>query len=155
MGRTSAVVVARCGFPGEECQVREARTFVQATLGLCVTPSTDLLDRALIVVSELASNAIQHTASGEDGGRFGVEVYRRPGAITIEVRDEGPRRGGPESEPHVRRGPIDAVHGRGLAMVEALAEEWSTRRRADGRVVGCTLRDERDGSESERQGWSV
>ncbi|ASU82768.1 ATP-binding protein [Nocardiopsis gilva YIM 90087] len=155
MGRPSAVVVARCGFSGEQGQVREARAFVQATLGLCATPCTDLRDSALAVVSELASNAIRHTASGEHGGRFGVEVYRRPGAITIEVRDEGLRRGGPEPEPHVRRGPIDVVHGRGLAMVEALVDKWSMRRLAEGRVVSCTLRDERGGRDATRPGWSV
>ncbi|MBB6173183.1 anti-sigma regulatory factor (Ser/Thr protein kinase) [Nocardiopsis mwathae] len=154
-GRPGAVVVARCGFPGEEGQVREARAFVEAALGLCFPAGTELLDSALIAAGELAANAVRHTRSGEPGGRFGIEIYRRPGAVTIEVRDQGPRRNGPESEPHVRRQPLDVEHGRGLALVEALTDEWSTRRLTDGRVVSCTLRDERPGHELVRSGRPV
>ena len=57
-------------FPGHPDQVRQARRFVARALDGC--PAAD---DAVLGVSELASNAIQHTRSGK-GGRFQVLVWR-------------------------------------------------------------------------------
>ncbi|GAB3493887.1 ATP-binding protein [Nocardiopsis coralliicola] len=132
-----AVVMARCGYPGEPGSVAEARIFVRSTLGLCPALGADLLDAAELLVSEIASNAVRHTRSGEDGGRFGVEVWLRDGRATVAVHDEGPRETGARTRPRVHPLSADAAAegGRGLALVEAIAQEWSTYSAAGGRAV--------------------
>ncbi|MDA2812044.1 ATP-binding protein [Nocardiopsis sp. RSe5-2] len=134
-----AVVMARCGFPGEEPYVREARAFVRSTLALCPALKDDLVDAAMLLVSEVAANAVRHTRSGEPGGRFGVEVVHRPGAVTVSVHDEGPRPDTPGDRPAVRGFSPDSESGRGLAMVEAISSEWHTSPMPGGRVVAFSL----------------
>lgn len=74
-------------FPGQPDQVREARAFLRGVLGGC-----PVADTALLVCSELASNAVQHSRSARPGGAFTVRARLRPGAWAwIEVQDEGGR----------------------------------------------------------------
>ena len=71
-------------FPGEPRQVARARAFVAAALAGC--PAREAL---LTCVSELAANAVVHTASGA-GGAFTVEVIRpADGVALVAVTDEG------------------------------------------------------------------
>ena len=71
-------------FPGVSVQVAEARQFVAFLLDGC--PARDAL---VSCVSELAANAVIHTASG-NGGFFTVEVsYPRTGLARVSVTDEG------------------------------------------------------------------
>ncbi|WP_017592696.1 ATP-binding protein [Nocardiopsis potens] len=134
-----AVVMARCGFPGEKSHVAQARRFVRSTLGLCPAIPPEMLDTALLLVSEVASNAIRHTRSGEAGGRFGVEVHHSPGHLTVAVHDEGPRGEDPGAHPTVKRFSPDSEGGRGLAIIDAVASEWDTEAVPGGRVVAFTL----------------
>lgn len=104
-------------FQGHPRQVPLVRAFVAAALAGC--PARDTL---VTCASELAANAIRHTASGA-GGLFAVEVRRpAPGVARVAVTDAG----GP-CEPSV---PADgdpnelAEGGRGLALVAALASDW-------------------------------
>jgi anti-sigma regulatory factor (Ser/Thr protein kinase) len=101
-------------FPGDPARVAEARAFVAAAVAGC--PARETL---LTCVSELAANAIAHTASGA-GGVFAVEV-RRPadGRAVVAVTDAG----GP-GEPSVRETDELAEGGRGLALVAALSSRW-------------------------------
>jgi anti-sigma regulatory factor (Ser/Thr protein kinase) len=110
-------------FPGEPRQVRRVRAFAADALAGC--PARESL---LACVSELAANAIAHTASGA-GGVFTVEVTRlTPGMALVAVTDAG----GPR-EPAIRRAAEsgDQCHlaecGRGLALVDALASRWGYR----------------------------
>ena len=101
-------------FPGQPARLAEARVFVAAALAGC--PARETL---LTCVSELAANAIAHTASGA-GGVFAVEVSRpADGRALIAVTDAG----GP-AEPLVRAADELAEGGRGLALVAALASRW-------------------------------
>jgi anti-sigma regulatory factor (Ser/Thr protein kinase) len=120
-------------FPGEPGQVRKVRAFVARALAGC--PAREAL---LTCVSELAANAIAHTASGA-GGVFTVEVVRpAPGVARVAVTDAG----GPH-EPAVcyPREPDDldglAESGRGLALVAACSSTWGYRDReeGEGRIV--------------------
>jgi serine/threonine-protein kinase RsbW len=96
-------------FPGHPAQVAEARAFVAAALAGC--PARETL---LTCASELAANAIAHTASGA-GGVFAVEVTRPvEGRAVVAVSDAG----GP-GEPVVRDADELAEAGRGLALVAA------------------------------------
>jgi len=101
-------------FPGQPAQIAEARAFVAAALAGC--PARETL---LTCVSELAANAIAHTASGA-GGVFAVEVSRpADGRALVAVTDAG----GLE-EPLVRDPDELAEGGRGLTLVAALASRW-------------------------------
>jgi len=110
-------------FPGEPCQVPLARAFVARALAGC--PARETL---LSCVSELAANAVAHTASGV-GGDFTVEVIRSAdGVALVAVTDAG----GP-GEPSVRDADALAEGGRGLALVAALASRWGHHEEAGGR----------------------
>jgi hypothetical protein len=75
---------------------------------------------AVLGVSELASNAIQHTRSGQ-GGRFQVLVWRGHASACVAVIDDGARHGPAPRPP----GPGDlAESGHGLHVVAELAASW-------------------------------
>ena len=50
-------------FPGTASAVGQARRFVAGVIG----DGFPALDDVLVLVSEVASNAVKHTASGDDG----------------------------------------------------------------------------------------
>lgn len=71
-----------------------------------------------LIVSELVTNALVHSVSGEDaGGRVLVRLEVGPDGLRISVLDQGPR-----TTP-CRRVEQVADHGRGLEIVEALAAD--------------------------------
>ena len=82
---TAATIIRprRRVFPGSGDQVARARLFVGQVLGGC--PAAD---DAVLLTSELVTNAITHTASGT-GGKVVVTVYRADTRVRVEVRDGG------------------------------------------------------------------
>ncbi|MBB6120663.1 ATP-binding protein [Nocardiopsis algeriensis] len=118
-------VSARRRFPGLPSQIAYARRFVARHLA-----GSPELTTATLLTSELATNAITHSASGRDTGKFEVCVHLAPGWARVEVRDLGNRHETPEPQ---RRDPYDtSEHGRGLDLVEALAGKWGSEPRGDG-----------------------
>jgi anti-sigma regulatory factor (Ser/Thr protein kinase) len=71
-------------FPGVPRQVKAARQFVAALLD-----GSPLRDDAVIVISELFTNALQHTRSGQPGGLVVVQVSRWRQGVRIAVTDQG------------------------------------------------------------------
>lgn len=84
-GRRGARSV-RQTFPGRRDQVSQARQFVADVLG-----PVSVLDEVVLLVSELCTNALLHTASG-DSGTFEVRVLPGRSSVRVEVRDEAPIR---------------------------------------------------------------
>lgn len=77
------------------------------------------IESAVQVVSEIATNAVEHTNSV----RIRLEVERRPEEIRIAVRDSGPRPKVPLLA--YLTTPADlAEGGRGLLLVQLLAARW-------------------------------
>jgi serine/threonine-protein kinase RsbW len=112
-------------FPGNLGQVKEARAFVGSVLEAC--PARETL---LTCVSELAANAIEHTASGR-GGMFTVEVGRlRHGVAFVAVVDDGA-----PTAPAVSDVDDFAEGGRGLALVAACSSRWGFHDDPRGRTV--------------------
>jgi anti-sigma regulatory factor (Ser/Thr protein kinase) len=108
----------------------EARRWLEACLRaeLRQQPTIDVLDDALIIASELVTNAINAPCST---GRLGWRTDRR--LLWLWVFDDGP------GWPQLRQpGPLD-VHGRGLRIVRALATQFGTRRVAGGKESWATL----------------
>jgi anti-sigma regulatory factor (Ser/Thr protein kinase) len=116
-------------FPGEQGQLGAVRRWVASLL-----PDCPARDDVVSVATELASNAIKHTASGR-GGRFAVEVARDagPGVVRLAVADggapDGPRRiDDPSGE-----------HGRGLLLVSRLSVRRGVAGDHRGRVVWADI----------------
>jgi anti-sigma regulatory factor (Ser/Thr protein kinase)/DNA-binding XRE family transcriptional regulator len=107
------IAAARRRFPGQPDQVAKARRFVRTHSGLC-----PMLDEAVLLTSELCTNAVRHSMSGE-GGFFEVAVHRGPDSLRIEVRDDGS-----ETGPVVRDFDELAESGRGLEIVGLVAARW-------------------------------
>src|SRR5262245_14779472 len=80
------VEIARTTLPGRAANVRRARHFIANALG----QAWPRLDDVLTLTSELASNAIRHTASG-DGGYFDVAVAACAARnhVRVQVADQG------------------------------------------------------------------
>ncbi|XRQ03966.1 ATP-binding protein, partial [Actinomadura welshii] len=77
-------------FHGKADQIRLVRAFAAHLL-----PDFPSLDELLLVLDELAVNAVRHTHSGHDGGRFTVEISMDVAGVIVYVTDQG----GPD-EPH-------------------------------------------------------
>jgi Histidine kinase-like ATPase domain len=98
-------------FPGRDDQVREARRWLAGLL-----PGTPERDDVIVVAVELVTNAIRHTASGQDGLVM-VEVTWCGPVLRVAVADDGAPDG-----PRLAAGPAWlAESGRGLHLVRALA----------------------------------
>jgi serine/threonine-protein kinase RsbW len=123
-----AAVLAADWFPGLAASVRQSREFVRGVLGEC-WPG---LDDVLVMVSEIASNAVRHTASGDDGW-FDVTVSVTGCTARVAIADRGS-----SSEPRMPDGggALDALTGgRGLRIVDTLADRWGHGGDELGRVV--------------------
>jgi hypothetical protein len=107
-------------FPGLPEHLGEVRRFTQMVLG--DAPGTELV---VMAVSELAGNAIVHTASGAPDGQFVVHLAAFADRWKVRVDDEGS-----PSEPRVVVDAIeedpewDSESGRGLAMVASISRKW-------------------------------
>jgi anti-sigma regulatory factor (Ser/Thr protein kinase) len=118
--------------PGFEAPGK-ARQAVQAWL--CDWGMEDLADRALIIASELVANAVVHAHSAVvlsvTAGCHHVKVGVRDG-------DDRPLRLGSRAYatgPAVR-GPLRLPErGRGLTIVDALADAWGVEQMQDGKCV--------------------
>lgn len=92
-----------------------------------------VLNDVLLLVSELAANAIRHTASAEADGWFDLTVCIADDTIRVAVGDQGS-----PTVPQITDGESDAdksTGGRGLRIVDRLADSWGHVGNDTGRVV--------------------
>jgi anti-sigma regulatory factor (Ser/Thr protein kinase) len=122
------MTAAAITLPGVPASVREARRFARRQLA-----PGKAADTAALAVSELATNAIEHTASGLPGGTFTMAVTAVPRGMAIFVVDQGLR---PAAAAPARAWD---EHGRGLAVVAAVAEAWGAEASPQGRVTWCVI----------------
>jgi anti-sigma regulatory factor (Ser/Thr protein kinase) len=111
----------------EPTAVRAARHFIQSALSELGFPGC--VDDGLLVVSELVTNAIR--AAPQTPCLVVVRVDA--GHPIIEVHDGS-------AEPPKRREPdFDALHGRGLHVVDTLCVRWDCVRSGSGKAVIARL----------------
>jgi hypothetical protein len=110
-------------FHGKEQQLDLLRAWLASLL-----PQPGPRDDVLCVATELGSNALRHTASGQ-GGSFAVEIAWYCQAVRVLVADSG----GP-GEPRIIDAPA-AGHGRGLLIVQSLSLRTGVLGNHRGRVV--------------------
>lgn len=100
-----------------------ARAFVREELAaVCDTPN---LDAAVLMVSELVTNAVVHTPSAVE-----VTLATDRHRARVEVRDQGP-----SWAPSAKALNDHAECGRGLSIVEACALRWGSHPGEDGTTV--------------------
>jgi serine/threonine-protein kinase RsbW len=117
--------------PGTPQSVSAARQIALELLGA----DHPAIETAMLLVSELVTNAVLHSRSGEPGGRVTVVLCTGPAGILIQVSD-----GGGPSEPRVSTCFGDgAEHGYGLLLVDALADRWGSICSPEGRVTWCRI----------------
>ncbi|MFI6946980.1 ATP-binding protein [Streptomyces sp. NPDC050422] len=114
-------------FRRERRSVREAREFVRDALADWGFGEVRAGDVALCV-SELCTNALVHGVPPGRGYRLMLWL-RDEGQVRVEVHDSG------DGVPGVRE--PDGESGRGLVIVEALADRWGVGERSPGKTVWC------------------
>jgi len=100
---------------------RRARRFVEHAL---TAGAAEIGDVVALLVSEVVTNAVLH-ARTEVHVRIGLDDR----TVRVEVADRCPA--GPHKAPAMRQ----ASTGRGMMLVEELADAWGTEARGDGKVV--------------------
>lgn len=106
--------VALAGTARAASQARESLRALNALL------SPETFEDLRLLVSELVANSVRH--AGELGHRsyVGLKVFASDKLVRVEVRDQGP---GFDKET-VRNPTPEDPSGRGLFLVDQLAESW-------------------------------
>ncbi|MGW0710349.1 SpoIIE family protein phosphatase [Streptomyces sp. NPDC002643] len=115
----SSVITARAAasFAAVSRSVATARSFVRDTLqgwGFA-----DIVDDAVVLTSELVTNAVIHAGTSAD-----VLCLRSADGVRIEVADRYPEREIPLQSLPVNMGSPDREGGRGLQLCAAMAARW-------------------------------
>jgi anti-sigma regulatory factor (Ser/Thr protein kinase) len=114
-------------FPAVRTSALSARRFVSDAV---VDVPTEVSETIALIASELATNSVRHAATA-----FQIRVERLPDRVHLEVEDDG------EGQPVVRTpGPTD-TSGRGLQIVQALADAWGVipKEESAGKTVWATI----------------
>ncbi|MEU6714196.1 ATP-binding protein [Nonomuraea sp. NPDC046802] len=86
------------------------------------------IDDCLLIVSELVTNAIRY-----GGSAYALRLEDREGQLYGEVFDPG------EGEPRPCSPDLNALSGRGLQIVAAIAADWGVTSVSGGKVVWFAL----------------
>lgn len=107
-------------FRGGADQVPEVRHWLEDLL-----PDCPVRADVLLLAGELCANAIAHSRSGEAGGQFSVDVDWAPALARVVIGDQGSAQA-----PAIARGTSDLTplgeSGRGLLLVDEVADDWGT-----------------------------
>ena len=108
--------------------LREGRRFVAETLHDWAVHEA-LIEPVILVANELVANAIVHARSAPV-----LSLAEAGSDLMVRVADNSP------SEPAPRAATTNEAGGRGLLMVEALADQWGCDAHAQGKVVWVTFK---------------
>ncbi|MEU0414511.1 ATP-binding protein [Streptomyces griseorubiginosus] len=116
--------------PAQRESARAARQLTRLVLMEQWHVGDDATDDVVFLVSELVANAVRHT-----GARvIGLRLRRLPGCIRIEVRDPS------RALPCLLQQDETGVGGRGLHMVDRLADRWGVDLLPRGKAVWFEIR---------------
>ena len=120
-------VALRLPLPADRTSPTLARAATREALGGRLDPAE--LEQAVLVVSELVTNAVLHA-----GTPCELRLDLVDGRLRVGVRDG-------DTRPPVRRlSPSDGVAtGRGMRMLQAMGDGWGVDEDADGKVVWWEL----------------
>ena len=110
--------------PSHPSAVPAARRFASQHL-LDFGGQPEVVDKARLLVTELATNAVMHAHSP-----IRLTVESNDDNVRVEVRDDDPRPIDPPVAPAA-----DATSGRGLWLVDALACSWGVNSNERGKTI--------------------
>ena len=110
---------ATISLPPEPASARACRRFLLDTLD--EWDADEFADEAVLLLSELVTNAVLHA-----GTEIDVELQFERDILRVEVRDGDPRL------PSVRQYSVLSGTGRGLALVAGTAKTWNAEPVPDG-----------------------
>lgn len=116
-------------FLADVSEVSRVRRALRHHLDLWGLP--DIAEAAQLCVSELVTNVIRHVG---DGTPTMLAVSMSGTRLRIEVRDPDAR-----ALPTLLRARDDDESGRGMALVNAMADRWGVVLRDDAKVTWCEL----------------
>lgn len=148
-----AYAQGRATLPGSPLAPGSARALVRAAVdewtdcGL-LEPGQRIAEDAMVVVSELVTNAVVHAGTDVEV-EWWLEETRQETAFVVEVTDRHPSRA---PRDHPGETPYETPeYGRGLRLVASLAESWGVTYRIGAKTVwarltgrGGTLPDEQE-----------
>jgi anti-sigma regulatory factor (Ser/Thr protein kinase) len=115
---TSTTLLGSLTVPGRPEQVANAREFV----GKAVGEQHPCAGTAILLVSEVVTNAVVHSNSRRDGGTITITVIAMRHGIRVEVIDEG---GATVPTLLPGLGLLEPPEGgRGLYLVDMLSARW-------------------------------
>ena len=127
-GEQKAGQTLRLALPPDVPTVRLARQATRDTLA--AWQLSHLEEAAVLVVSELVTNAVRHA---RDTGAIGLELSSEGTSLRVEVQD---------GDPHWRLPIIpadDDESGYGFVLVDSLAGRWGIRRVCAGKAVWAEI----------------
>ncbi|MEU4777829.1 ATP-binding protein [Micromonospora sp. NPDC023633] len=89
----------------------------------------ELIEPACIAVTEMVNNVVAHARTG-----MTVRLAPRDSTLHLAVRDHSPRQ-----PAFTGPAPLDTAGGRGLLLIDAVADSWGSSPVPDGKVVWCVL----------------
>ncbi|WP_447036343.1 PAS domain S-box protein [Streptomyces sp. DSM 118878] len=123
---TAPLDIAARGLPCEAVSVPAGRHFLEEKLK--EWDLTELADSALLLASELLTNGVRHAQ-----GPLHLRVWHSVRELGVEITDHSAPR------PRARLAESTEEDGRGLVLVDALADAWGTRPDPVGKTVWFTL----------------
>ena len=118
---------AEDSFPADPTGVRAARAWTRRVLDQWLV-SGEAASDAVLIVSELATNAVRHGASP-----YVLRLEPASDGVLVEMLDGDPGRGEVRSEDPTASG------GRGLALVQALSARWGVESCGLGKRTWCVV----------------
>ena len=95
--------------------------------------SGEAVEDARVVISELVANSVRHAQPLSDG-QIHVSWTLEDRGLQLSVTD-----GGSGTRPRTVNAPSSALAGRGMAIVDVLAQEWWTERTGSRSTVHALL----------------
>ena len=125
--RSAELHACRVRLARKPAAAAQARSHVRAAV--CGWDAPVDVEVAILLTSELVTNAIRHTA----GDAITLVIQCGSGQLRVDVWDTSP------SPPVLIHSPADADGGRGLVLVARLSDEWGTLHIGAGKTVYFTL----------------
>ena len=139
-GRATVGVQQHSSLTPDVTSAAEARWVTRTVLAAWGLSHLD--DVACLLVTELVANAVVHAGTTSE-----LTLAMRRGRLHVSLADDDPR------PPELRHGPPLSTSGRGIALVDALADDWGWEPTGDG--AGKTVWFDLDTGASRAQAWHL